>query len=253
MPCVDWQPGLTHFPQAAPHEDLDFSFFFTTSIFLPIRKNHITVIMRPLTEQELRTVLEKLTVYVGSSVKDLLTPTDSSGKPDRWVFRLAQSRVYFVRLSLANLATSIARENLLSCGTCLGESSACAYDFSKTELETNVCLLGRFTKSGKFRLHITALSVIAPIARHKLYLRPNGVMPFLYGGHAVKAHVARWSQECPEHSGVVVFDSEDMPLGFGIAAKAPAAAQRASPTEIVCFRQADCGEYLREEDSLFTA
>ncbi|EAU38851.1 60S ribosome subunit biogenesis protein NIP7 [Aspergillus terreus NIH2624] len=187
--------------------------------------------MRPLTEQELRTVLEKLTVYVGSSVKDLLTPTDSSGKPDRWVFRLAQSRVYFVRLSLANLATSIARENLLSCGTCLG----------------------RFTKSGKFRLHITALSVIAPIARHKLYLRPNGVMPFLYGGHAVKAHVARWSQECPEHSGVVVFDSEDMPLGFGIAAKAPAAAQRASPTEIVCFRQADCGEYLREEDSLFTA
>ncbi|KAE8353757.1 hypothetical protein BDV28DRAFT_132533 [Aspergillus coremiiformis] len=187
--------------------------------------------MRPLTEPELRAVLEKLTVYVHSSVKDLLLPLDNSSKPDRFVFRLSQSRVYYVRLSIANLATSIPRDQLLSCGTCLG----------------------RFTKSGKFRLHVTALSVIAPIARNKLYVRPNGVMPFLYGGNVVKAHISRWPQDCPEHSGVVVFDSDEIPLGFGIAAKSQAVLQRSGPTDIVCFRQADCGEYLRDEDTLFTA
>ncbi|KAH8690194.1 60S ribosome subunit biogenesis protein NIP7 [Talaromyces proteolyticus] len=188
--------------------------------------------MRSLTEQELRSVLEKLTVYVSSSVKELLTNLDgASSKPDRYVFRLSQGRVYYLRLSLANLATSISRDNLLACGTCLG----------------------RFTKSGKFRLHITALSIIAPLARHKVFLRSNGVMPFLYGGHVAKAHTQRWPQDCHEYDGMIVFDSNEMPLGFGIAAKSSAAVQRLGPAETVCINQADCGQYLRDEETLFAA
>lgn len=93
-------------------------------------------------------------------------------------------------LALANLATSIARPNLLSLGTCLG----------------------KFTKTGKFRLHVTALDVIAPHARYKVWIKPNGEMPFLYGGNVVKAHVGRWSEDCPEHQGVVVYNMNDMPL-----------------------------------------
>lgn len=79
--------------------------------------------MRSLTESELRVVLEKLTSFIGSSVKEILLPFDTSSKSDRNVFRLSHSRVYLVPLSLANLATSIPRRNLLSCGTCLGMSS----------------------------------------------------------------------------------------------------------------------------------
>ncbi|KAF4506307.1 hypothetical protein G6O67_006405 [Ophiocordyceps sinensis] len=186
--------------------------------------------MRPLTEPETQTVLKKLANYAGPSLKDLFAPLDGSAKPDHHVLRLSRSRVYYVRLSLANLATSVARDKLLSCGICLG----------------------RFTKSGKFHLHITALPILAPIARYKIWLRPNGVMPFLYGGNIVKAHVGRWSQDCPEHLGVVVYTMDDTPLGFGVTAKSAAAAQSTGPTSIVCFRQADCGEYLRDEDSLFT-
>jgi 60S ribosome subunit biogenesis protein NIP7 len=78
-------------------------------------------------------------------------------------------------------------------------------------------------------------------------------MPFLYGGNIVKAHVGRWSQDCPEHQGVVVYSMDDVPLGFGVAARSMVAAQQLDPTGIVCFRQADCGEYLRDEDSLFTS
>ncbi|PYI05146.1 60S ribosome subunit biogenesis protein NIP7 [Aspergillus sclerotiicarbonarius CBS 121057] len=188
--------------------------------------------MRALTEPEFRTVLEKLAIYTHSSLKEIVGALENSTSgPDRYVFRLSNNRVYHVPLSIANLATSIPRAQLLSCGICLG----------------------RFTKTNKFRLHITALPVIAPHAQHKLYLRSNGIIPFLYGGKVVAAHVGRWSQDCLEHSGVVVFDADDKPLGFGIAAKGGAASRRAAPTDIVCFRQADCGEYLREEDTLFTA
>ncbi|KAL1305779.1 hypothetical protein AAFC00_003946 [Neodothiora populina] len=191
--------------------------------------------MRPLTDTETQTLFAKLANYTGRSLNNLLTDTAKTatkgGKEseERYVFRIQESRVYYVRESLANLATSVSRDSLLSLGTCLG----------------------KFTKTGKFRLHITALDVIAPHARYKIWVKPNGEMPFLYGGHVVKAHVGRWSEECPEHSGVIVLSMNDTPLGFGVTARSTAEAKRLDPTGIVCFRQADIGEYLREEDTLF--
>ena len=104
--------------------------------------------------------------------------------------RLQGSRVYYVRESLANLATSVKRDNLLSLGTCLG----------------------KLTKTGKFRLHVTALPIIAPHARYKIWVKANGEMPFLYGGNILKAHIGRWTEDTPEHQGVVVFSMNDTPL-----------------------------------------
>ncbi|KZF21573.1 60S ribosome biogenesis protein Nip7 [Xylona heveae TC161] len=186
--------------------------------------------MRPLTEPETQTLFSKLANYTGRSLTHLIAPTANDDSDDRYVFRLHGNRVYYVRLSIANLATSVARHNLLSLGTCLG----------------------KFTKTGKFRLHITALDVIAPHARYKVWIKPNGEMPFLYGGNVVKAHVGRWSDDCPEHQGVVVLGMDDKPLGFGITARSTAEARHLDPTGITTFRQADIGEYLREEDTLFT-
>jgi 60S ribosome subunit biogenesis protein NIP7 len=199
--------------------------------------------MRALTDVETQTLFSKLANYTGRSLNQLIAPATSNGETDedRHIFRLHESRVYYVRLSLANLATSIARDNLLSLGTCLG----------------------KFTKTGKFRLHITALDVIAPHARYKIWVKPNGEMPFLYGGNIVKAHVGRWSEDCPEHQGVVVLGMDDTPLvrkslkllgrasdfwvqGFGVTARSTAEARKMDPTGIVTFRQGDVGEYLRE-------
>ncbi|KAK4964212.1 ribosome biosynthesis protein nip7, partial [Elasticomyces elasticus] len=119
--------------------------------------------MRPLTDTETQTLFTKLANYTGRSLNHLIADSTSDGtkKNDRYVFRVQKDRVYYVRESLANLATSVARDSLLSLGTCLG----------------------KFTKTGKFRLHITALDVIAPHARYKVWVKPNGEMPFLYGGH----------------------------------------------------------------------
>ncbi|KAK5085751.1 ribosome biosynthesis protein nip7 [Lithohypha guttulata] len=192
--------------------------------------------MRALTETETETLFKKLANYTGRSLTQLIAPsesaddTDITTNNDRHVFRLHESRVYYVKLSLANLATSVARDNLLCLGTCIG----------------------KFTKTGKFRLHITCLDIIAPHARYKLWVKSNGEMPFLYGGNVVKAHVGRWSEDCPEHSGVVVLNMDDTPLGFGVTARSTAEARKLDPTAVVAFRQGDVGEYLREEDSLFT-
>lgn len=145
--------------------------------------------MRPLTEGESKTVFEKLANYTGKSLTNLLTDTapGKDGKASRFVFRVQESRVYYVREDMANLATSVARDNLLCLGNCIG----------------------KLTKTGKFRLHITALDIIAPHARAKIWVKPNGEMPFLYGGHIVKAHVGRWSEDCPEHQGIIVYSMNE--------------------------------------------
>lgn len=86
----------------------------------PLAHFHSTAKMRPLTETETQTLFAKLANYTGNSLKNLIAPLDNGPSADRYVFRLHQSRCYYVRLSLANLATSISRDKLLSLGTCLG-------------------------------------------------------------------------------------------------------------------------------------
>lgn len=76
--------------------------------------------MRPLTEEETKTLFAKLANYTGASLNNLIAPLDNG---DRYVFRLQKERVYYVLLSIANLATSISRDKLLSIGTCLGSYS----------------------------------------------------------------------------------------------------------------------------------
>ena len=47
---------------------------------------------------------------------------------------------------------------------------------------------------------------------YKVWVKANGEMPFLYGGNVLKAHVGRWSEDCPEHQGVIVLSMTDTPL-----------------------------------------
>lgn len=126
-------------------------------------------------------------------------------------------------------STNIARDHLCSLGVCFG----------------------KFSKTGKFRLQITALEYIAQYALYKIHLKQAGEMSFLYGNHVIKAHLGRISDDMPEHVGVVIYNMADIPLGFGASARSTADCRRLEPTAIVAFHQADAGEYLREEDSMF--
>ncbi|CDM31258.1 60S ribosome subunit biogenesis protein NIP7 [Penicillium roqueforti FM164] len=175
--------------------------------------------MRSLTEEETRTLFTKLASYTGRSLNSLITPAEDGSMS---VFRLQGSRVYYVNKEIANLSISFPRDQLLSMGT----------------------MIGKYTKA--------TLDLLAQHARYKVWIKANGVMPLLYGGSVLKAHVARFSEDVAENQGIVILDSNDVPLGFGVTARSSAQIAKLDPTSIAIHRQADAGEYLREEDTLFT-
>lgn len=74
-----------------------------------------------------------------------------------------------------------------------------------------VCF-GKFTKSGKFTLHVTALDYIGQYAKYKIWLKPSADMSYMYGNHVLKAHINKMTEDTPEHQGVIIYSSNDLPL-----------------------------------------
>ncbi|XP_013782157.1 60S ribosome subunit biogenesis protein NIP7 homolog [Limulus polyphemus] len=179
--------------------------------------------MRPLTEEETRIFFEKLSKYIGENIKLLIDRPDGA-----YCFRLHRDRIYYVSETIMKLACNVARENIVSFGTCFG----------------------KFTKTKKFRLHITALDYLAPYAKYKIWLKPNAEQQFLYGNHVMKSGLGRITESTPQYQGVVVYSMNDLPLGFGVAAKSTQDCRSADPMTIVAFHQSDIGEYIRSEDTL---
>ena len=205
----------------------------------------ISETMRPLTEEETKVLFEKLNKYIGDNIKLLLDRGDGA-----YCFRLHKDRVYYVsekimrqvfiyvkrrsnltlfsKLGIIYQAANVARENLVSLGTCFG----------------------KFTKTRKFRLHITALAFLAPYAQHKIWVKAGAEQQFLYGHHVMKSGLGRITENTPKYQGVIVYSMKDLPLGFGVAAKATGECRNADPMNIIAFHQADLGEYIRAEETL---
>lgn len=83
-----------------------------------------------------------------------------------------------------------------------------------------------------------ALLRSSPFALLKIWIKPNGEMPFLYGNHIVKAHLGKITEDTPEHQGVVVYSMADVPLGFGVTARSTIDTRKLDPTSIIVFNQA---------------
>jgi len=180
--------------------------------------------MRPLHGDETKAFFEKLANYIGSeNIGRLLNRTEGS-----YVFMLHKERVYYVSEMIAKHAASCARENLISLGVCFG----------------------KFTKSKKFRLQITALDYLAPYAQYKVWVKPSSEQSFLYGNHILKSGLGRVTENMAQYQGVIVYTMNDVPLGFGVAAKSTGDCRKADPMNIIAFHQADIGEYIRSEDTL---
>jgi len=94
-------------------------------------------------------------------------------------------------------------------------------------------------------MHITALNYLAKYAKYKIWLKPNGEQSYLYGNHIIKSHVLRITEDAPKNCGVVVFNTNDVPLGFGTSAKSTIEIKDVEPTAIVGFNLADIGIILK--------
>jgi len=174
--------------------------------------------MRPLTEEETKTLFLKLSEYIGKNVEKMINRSD-----ERYCFRLMKDRCYYVSESLMKAASSIARDSLLAVGTCIG----------------------KFTKSGKFRLQITSLEYLSKYAKYKVWVKQNAEMSFLYGNHITKSGLARMTENTPQYSGVIVYNMADIPMGFGVAAQSTEHCQQLESNGNVVLHQADIGDYLR--------
>ena len=73
-------------------------------------------------------------------------------------------------------------------------------------------------------------------------------MSYLYGNRVIKAHITRMTESIPQYAPVCVFNLNDLPLGFGVAARGTFQTKELEPTAVVIFNQADTGEYIRTED-----
>ena len=180
--------------------------------------------MRQLTDEELTLLFEKLKKFIGPAIKDLIEDCEPENGSLN-VFRLIKNRVYLISEVVLKKAAAFGTKPLLHCGTCLGQ----------------------FSKSGKFRMGITALDTINRFAQTRVWLKSTGEQNYLYGNHVLKAHVARISENATKYCGVVVLTLSNLCLGFGVLAKSSQEFNASDSTMIYVFNQADTGEYLRVE------
>ncbi|KAK4531559.1 hypothetical protein CCYA_CCYA08G2416 [Cyanidiococcus yangmingshanensis] len=182
--------------------------------------------MRPLTEDQTRLVFEKLAGYLGNNIKLLVDRPD-----DEYCFRLHKSRVFYGPVRLVRQATRVSKDALVCFGVCVG----------------------KFTHSGKFRVEITFLDYLGNYALAKVWLKKSSEMSFLYGNHVVKGGVARLTEGVAQRQAVVVYNEDDIPMGFGVMARSAVECGAAGPEDLVVLNQADLGLYLREEAHLSAA
>ena len=161
-----------------------------------------------------------------SSKKTLFLRGEPIDTEDDGSVNLARDRVFYVNSTIASMATNVPREELL----------------------TASLFVSKFTKGGKSRLNISCLDYLAKYCKNKIWVKSGGYMPYLYGNHVIKAHIARMTESIPQYAPVCVFNLNDLPLGFGVAARGTLQTKELEPTAVVIFNQADTGEYLRTED-----
>ncbi|KAK1330685.1 hypothetical protein QTO34_008622 [Cnephaeus nilssonii] len=137
-------------------------------------------------------------------------------------------RQHYVREKILKLAANISGDKRVSLGSCFG----------------------KFTKTHKFRLHITALDYLAPYAQYQVWIKPGAEQSFLKGNHVLKSGLGRITENPSQYPGVVGYSMADIPVGFGVAATSTQDCRKVDPMVIVVFHQVDIGEYVRHAETL---
>lgn len=126
--------------------------------------------MRALTEEETRIFFEKLAKYIGKNIRYLIDRPDGE-----FCFRLVKDRVYYMSETLMKEAISCGRDELVSVGVCFG----------------------KFSKTLKFRLHITALPYIAQVSNsNNNSSRSNATALYYYNHYAPSVGLSKADRLC---------------------------------------------------------
>ncbi|KAM0676813.1 ribosome biosynthesis protein nip7 [Binucleata daphniae] len=148
--------------------------------------------------------------------------------PQYPTFYFHNQKVLIVKPELVKHTSSISRKDLVSCGS----------------------IIGKFTKTKKFHLIITAVC-LSQYALHKVWIKNSAEMNYLYGNDALKSHILKMSDECKVNKYCFVYNQSDFCLGFGVLSKGKDDLETCDGNTVVVKRMTDCGEYLREQDIMF--
>ncbi|KAM0681652.1 ribosome biosynthesis protein nip7 [Glugoides intestinalis] len=175
--------------------------------------------MRILKADEEEKVMNKLKFYIGDNINDLLK---------EYELRLNNQRVFLITKTLLKACSQLGRDQIVSCGV----------------------ILGKITKTENFRIKITAMHVLHKFAIHKVWIKTSAEMNFLYGNNALKSHIHKVSESIPLNAAVFVYDSKEVPLGFGVMAVNSTSYSNARGGDAIVLTQADNGEYIRNENNI---
>ena len=125
-----------------------------------------------------------------------------------------------------------------------------ALNFPSQNIAAVGTMLGKFTKKHNFRLTVHSLNVLSKFASNKVWVKVSSEMSFLYGHHIPKAGIDKMTESIPQYGGVIVFNTQGIPLGFGLMAQSSDAIEGLTATSIAVLHQVDIGEYLRDEKTL---
>jgi len=106
--------------------------------------------------------------------KNLIHLIDRFDEPH--CFRLHKYRVFYAPESSMKLAISVARPNLVSPGMCSGK---------------------KFSKSRKFKLHVTSLDYLAQYAKYKASITFKWIARCIT--EKIQAHLEQITEDTPEH------------------------------------------------------
>ncbi|KAK7799616.1 hypothetical protein U0070_016248 [Myodes glareolus] len=107
---------------------------------------------------------------------------------------------------------------------------------------------GKFNKTPKFWLLVTALDYLAPFAKYKVCIKPGAEQSFLYGNYVLKSGLDRIIENTSQYQGVVVYSMVDIPLGFGVAAKSTQDCKKWTPWILCDFIKKTLGNIASLRD-----
>lgn len=123
----------------------------------------------------------------------------------------------------------------------------CISTIPKNEILHMGLMLGKLTKTQNFYLHVSSLNSLSKYCLNKVWIKKSAEMNVLYGNNIQKAHIFKISDELLVNSSVIIYNQDDIILGFGITSKDSNGIDRMTGSSIAIIIQSDNGIYLREE------
>ncbi|XP_051026849.1 60S ribosome subunit biogenesis protein NIP7 homolog [Acomys russatus] len=143
--------------------------------------------MRPLTEEETRVMFEETVKYIRGNLQLLMDRPKGT-----YCFHLPNDQVYCVSGMTLKLATNISSmDKPVPLGTCFR----------------------KFTKTYKFRLHITVFNYLVSYAMYKVWIKPEAE-------YVLKSGLGRITENTSQYHGAVVYSMTEVSSSwFGVTAK----------------------------------